>query len=500
MKIKNILLLIAGMVISAQAFALNPYYGIGYNWTTYYSNSVAVLAEGQSSWTCERRPSSVETLTYTDETHWSFTCVDLSGGQGFATTYYCAEGLSYNDEEQTCEVYTPPPDTNPQCKDGSEYSSNYGICVPECGSGSYYDIGAKSCLNEQDCPDQVSDRDASLTVNFSWEVKCANGCQAEWHEKEGVSTLRSGQGTYLYNGLNCSATSSGGGSECVDEEGNVIACGNNPDNDDPETGTDPGEEPKPDPNEGGDPHGDDHETSEPLTPDDPKCDGIPEVYWDSSDPLQIEPSQIYFDCDKVHDSAEPNPDDEPAECAELDIWEWSSTNPYSTPPPPEYADCPSRVDDTSPVKEEEDSLCRDEDQLCDTQFPKGADGICDLPPICIEEDGFQCVTLRIQWEQACQYAIEKGSEALAGLESKLGQSDLDFLKPGGAGILADIDVLATLDNSGWGLSRSCPAPPSFSAMGKTFTLNNSSFCSVLEIIGNLMLVFTALGAARMIVS
>lgn len=103
---------------------------------------------------------------------------------------------------------------------------------------------------------------------------------------------------------------------------------------------------------------------------------------------------------------------------------------------------------------------------------------CSAPPEC-SGDPIACASLQTQWVSMCS-ADWQGQTA----EELLGPTDNPFDGED------EIAVNNMLDDSGLGLSRTCPAGPSFTALGQAITLDLQPFCDISSILA-FFVIFTS---------
>lgn len=112
---------------------------------------------------------------------------------------------------------------------------------------------------------------------------------------------------------------------------------------------------------------------------------------------------------------------------------------------------------------------------------------CDTPPSCTG-DPVQCAILRSNFAQTCQgenATQEMADAALGGTTEESGQEV----------------SLSSLNTGGFGLGRSCPAPRAYRLFGAvSLTIDISSFCTLAEIVGYLLLMTASFISIRIVSS
>lgn len=118
---------------------------------------------------------------------------------------------------------------------------------------------------------------------------------------------------------------------------------------------------------------------------------------------------------------------------------------------------------------------------------------CADPPIC-EGDPIDCAVVRQSWESNCMVKPDQGgvlgeikqavgSTYQSGLEEKAGSS---------------VNVASVINNSGFLSSSGCPAPLSFSILGKNVSVSFQPFCDLAISVSGLVVGFCLLIAVRIV--
>jgi len=112
---------------------------------------------------------------------------------------------------------------------------------------------------------------------------------------------------------------------------------------------------------------------------------------------------------------------------------------------------------------------------------------CDTPPSCTG-DPVQCAILWSNFAETCQGENATQEMADAALGGKTDESVEEV-------------SLSGLNTSGFGISRSCPAPRTYRLFGAvSMTVDVSSFCTVAEIAGYLLLLTSSFISVRIVSS
>lgn len=112
---------------------------------------------------------------------------------------------------------------------------------------------------------------------------------------------------------------------------------------------------------------------------------------------------------------------------------------------------------------------------------------CATPPTCSQTDGIGCAMVRQQWSNKCD-ALQGDVNQIGntnelptdGLESSL----IDVWDQGNGYIPGPSDI----DKTGWAGRGSCPIHLEFSALGKSFNVNNPQLCEILDALAALVLI------------
>lgn len=134
-----------------------------------------------------------------------------------------------------------------------------------------------------------------------------------------------------------------------------------------------------------------------------------------------------------------------------------------------------------------DQTLKGEQQRADSRQAGEPGASCSSPPSCTG-DAIDCAILAASFQASCKAdnpTQEQVDAAMGGTTDE------------GTG---NETSLADLDDSGLGVSASCPAPRSVSVLSSTMTLDLTPFCDLAEIFGNLLLITASFISLRILVS
>jgi hypothetical protein len=126
---------------------------------------------------------------------------------------------------------------------------------------------------------------------------------------------------------------------------------------------------------------------------------------------------------------------------------------------------------------------------------------CDAAPACTG-DAIQCAQAVFSWEIKCALTEEPTDDAYKLGKAVASGGDDPAGNPFDPANIEEIDEESIVSQAAGQrfLSGTCVQPPSFSVLGRSYTMDTTKLCQFAEIVGNLMVALSTIIAIRMITS